>query len=197
MDDNNKHSTELLAEAEVKLEINKDEFLTVQNKLQEIGYISNEKEMLRDYFLEYKVSPHGGWDLRRLRQVNNQTYFLTQKKWVLDNDGVKVRSEEENELEKAAAAELLQEYDSPSFVDKQRLTFINEADENSPYTVALDALEINNRHYYFVECELLTTLDQASAAREQIFEFLWEKLEIPEREEAPSILDFVKSKIKF
>lgn len=197
MNNHDKHSTEPLAEAEVKLEINKVEFLTIQKRLQAIGYVSNDEEILRDYFLEYKVSPHGGWDLRRLRKINNETYFLTQKKWVLDKAGIKVRSENENELEKEAANKLLQEYKSSPFVDKRRLTFINEADENSPYTVALDALEINEHHYYFVECELLTTLDQASAAREKIFSFLWEALEITEREEAPGILDFVKSKIPF
>lgn len=197
MNNNNKHSTEPLAEAEVKLEINKNEFLTIQKKLQEIGYVSNDEELLRDYFLEYEVSPHGGWNLRRLREIDNKTYFLTQKKWVLDKTGVKVRSEVENKLEKAEAVKLLQEYKSSPFVDKRRLTFINEADENSPYTVALDALEIKEHSYYFVECELLTTLDQASAAREEIFSFLWEELKITKREESPGILDFVKSKIQF
>ena len=179
----------LKIESEVKIQLSKDEFEKIPEKIIENDFYFVSSNNLSDYYLKKSKSKYGGWDFIRLRSISDNKYLLTNKKWFLDKENNKIRNEDEKEISVEEFQKLTQNYSV--LINKKRTNYKGLL-FNMPTTVSLDELTIG-KNYYFIECEITTNPDNANTIREKIFQWMKGKLQLDNKEEAPSILDFIES----
>lgn len=183
-----------VAEAEVKIALTAEESARLPGLLARLSFLPVGEEALTDYYLSYAVSPHGGWDFIRLRQVNAGTYLFTEKRWSHDSQGRAIRLETEYLLPAEEFSDRLAA-GTPLMLQKTRVTFAGRIGTNEAHIV-LDRLELHSRQYHFLECEMLTAPDGAADAREEILAWMRRHLALgAELHEAASMLELLLSAV--
>lgn len=177
-----------LVEAEVKIEISNSEFtrLKTDGSLEKLGFTFSGEEHIVDTYISYEKSPYGGWDFIRLRKTNN-IFFQTRKYWEKDKEGSKVRFEEEEEINEDSYIKNL----STGYVlqfEKIRHNYAGTVENNKAH-FSIDILKLSDQERYFFEGEVLTTPDESKKIRAAICSIWWNKLNLEQRNEAPSMLE--------
>ena len=185
-------NNKLKIESEVKIQLTKDEFSKISKKIIEKGFSLVSSNKISDYYLKKLQSKHGGWDFDRLRSVDDSKYIFTNKEWSLDQNGYKVRNEDEKEVSIQEFQKLIKNYSV--LINKNRTNYKGLL-FNKPATISLDELHVN-QNYYFIECEIMTDIKDASIIRKKIFQWMKDELKLKDKKEALSMLGFIDS-IKF
>ncbi|MHB9132963.1 MAG: CYTH domain-containing protein [Armatimonadota bacterium] len=180
------------AEAEVKIELDASEYQRLPEVLARLAFTEERGEVLTDYYLEYAPSPVKGYDFTRLRVVNDAEYMLTVKRWVHDEGGHGVRLEDEHPVTAAEAHTLRSKHLNALALHKTRREFRGQVDHLSA-TVALDHLTLGEYSRYFLECEVMTTRDQAQGVHEKIVAWMRASLPVHDLTEAPSMLEILQA----
>jgi len=178
------------AEAEVKVALTNAEYASIPNCLLALGFTLQHAKDLTDYYLSREWSADGGWDYRRLRDTGGETCILTEKRWITDAAGHLVRLEAEEELPRVACTPLITDASPALTLRKHRDSYIGAID-GAPATIVLDALTLVDQVSYYLECEILTSPEQATEARVRIRTWLTDALALGDRPEAPSMLELL------
>lgn len=80
-------------ETEYKLELSKEEFFGAQEKVVSLGFKLREKRKIKDYFFNLKKFDDKGWNFTRIRVYDDKQFEKTQKTWLLDDNGERIREE--------------------------------------------------------------------------------------------------------
>ena len=180
------------AEAEIKVALTEDEFAALPAILRKLAFVPERKARIIDYYIAYAPSSLGGYDFTRLRVVDGHEHLITEKRWIHDAHGQSIRLEEEYELSAAEFRLRLNKAESYLSLDKQRLSFFGRIEGQDAHAV-LDHLVLDNRAYYFLECEVITTPALAADTRQDILQWMREHLPLRDIREAPSMLELLKS----
>jgi hypothetical protein len=180
------------SEAEIKIELpNLQKVTDLKNKLIDIGFAFASTDTLQEYYITKTISPYGGWDLRRLRSINNAIFVDTTKEWSNDDMGNKIRLEDESAISRDAFdAVITQGYD---------LHFTKQRDDYKGIvgdlhcTVSIDTLENLNKKRVFIECEAIVSPDESHATREMLRKWVARTFAIDTSQEAASMIDIVSS----
>ncbi|HEY3378011.1 MAG TPA: CYTH domain-containing protein [Armatimonadota bacterium] len=178
-----------LAEAEIKLALTAAEHAQLPARLEALAFRFDGEETLTDYYLEYARSPYGGsWDFTRLRRRDGARYLLTKKRWASGTGAQPVRLEDETAVDADTAGKMLDAATAPPTLTKRRQTYKGRiADRDA--SIALDQLQLGDATRYFLECEVMTSAEDAAAVRETLKAWVRAQLCIAATEEAPSMLD--------
>ncbi len=185
----------LVAEVEVKIALDAAEFAALPAALARLGFTLAGTETLRDYYLTFARSPHGGYDFLRLRAVGDDAFFRTEKRWDVDAGGHPLRLEDEHPLTAAEFTALLQAAVAPLSLCKRRSDFHGVV-AGRPATVSLDCLELPRQTCYFLECEVMTPPAEAHAARAAVRAWMQAHLPVRSLAEAPSMLELLLTHAK-
>jgi len=183
------------AEAEIKVALTEDEFTALPAILRKLGFVPERKIRIIDYYIAYAPSPLGGYDFTRLRVMDGHEHWITEKRWIRDAHEKAIRLEEEYELSAAEFRLRLNKAESYLSLDKQRLSFFGRIEGQDAHAV-LDHLVLEDRSYYFLECEVITTPALAADTRQDILQWMREHLPLRDIREAPSMLELLKSVVE-
>lgn len=180
----------LIAEAEVKFSITKKKYNTLPLLLEKKGFSFEKTIHIVDYFKDIKKT-NLGWNFTRLRLINDKMYLLTVKKWSLDKKNHKVRIEDEHKITKAKFETLIHR-GIKTILTKNRSDY-DGIINGFKSTISLDLIEINNGSKYFIECEVLTSIERSHEVRKLLAKWLKKELNINTIHEAPSMLDLLQN----
>lgn len=178
-------------ETEVKYKIRASDVPRIVDRAKRAGFAASRSEAVRDCFLSINPSPHGGWDFVRLRDVDGRAFYRTEKLWICDKGGRRVRQEIERSLT-APYFKRLTKKKMGVEIQKDR-TNLRGRIGGRKITLSIDAVAVNGKIYHFIEGEAITDVESSHAIREEIKAWLHDTLEINTTREAPGMLDFIWS----
>jgi hypothetical protein len=180
-----------IAETEVKVELKETDVPLLEERLQELGFVAQEKtEILKDIFVSRVASLYGGWDFERLRSIDDEQFVVTKKAWTPDKDGNRIRLEDEHDI--AAEDFHALEASGKTVIRKERQNYHGNIDGRAT-TVSLDRLQIAQQLYLFLEVEMLTNVEESAMMRAYIHQWINDTLFGKEMKEAPTIMEFLES----
>ncbi len=174
-------------EVEYKIELTKEEQLTLIKLLEEKHFKSFPLIIQNDYYIEYNESPLGGYNLKRYRDEGD-AIFYTEKTWE-DLDGVKARKEIEKEVSREEFESEIQKYPSAITFKKQRQKCEGEW-KNILVHVDMDTVKFDHSpaERFFVEAEVIVSNpEEVKASKEFVKDFLREHLPGSDLKESPGM----------
>lgn len=181
-------------ETEVKYKIRATDVAEIIIRAKDEGFVASESEAIRDCFLSIAPSPHGGWDFVRLRSVDGLTFCRTEKRWIADTAGRRIRLEKEREIAESTFKRLSRKRMGVE-IRKERTNLKGRA-FGRKITVSIDAVTVGGKTYHFIEGEAITDVESSHSVRAEIQSWLHRTLGVRAKKEAPSMLDFIWSVTK-
>lgn len=179
-------------EAEVKYQISAAEYAELPARLLEVGFLDGGSITQEDRHIMYEPSALGGFDFERIRKTTTTAgeveYSWDRKfngkdaagnKLRLEDSRVTTREEYETALELAPP-------ECPTVL-KQRHNFTGTI-EGFAATVSLDKVNFGSGDAYFIETEIITTLEHGQEAKQLCTQWLTGSLHINTVVEAPGYL---------
>ena len=140
-------------ETEVKLEVSAKEFLDCQQLLQESGFTEKPAYNLKDYFFNVEAFDAAGWNFLRIREYDGTRYERTEKIWKYNENGDRVRLEDERETDKSELDSLCATNKTPLTLTKVRTNYEGVVLGYSA-VFSFDYVTFPDEKRYFVECEI-------------------------------------------
>jgi hypothetical protein len=175
-------------EVEVKRALTASEYAVLPARLTMLGFTSAGERWLCDYYLAFAVvSP--GYDFIRLRR-SGAGAVLTEKHWGRDSTGAPIRLEEEHAISPTEADALLRDHPEARLLEKKRRTFHGTIAGHDAECV-LDRIILNGDASCYIEAEIISTPDDATAVHTLLAHWLTDTLHIPPDRDAPSMLELL------
>jgi len=163
-------------EVELKVEITEKEREDLITRFKDRGFESKGVTPQNDFYIEAKLSPHGGYDLKRYRQEGNK-YIYTEKTWEIAGD-TKARREDEREVTKEEMEAAITEYPDAIKIKKDREWFAgNYQDRDVSITIDSVKFDHSPTARYFIEAEIVVEgKNEVKETKKKITDFLAELL---------------------
>lgn len=178
-----------VAEAEVKMELTQEEFRRMPETLLALNFHQDDNYSIVDYYLDYEMSGNGGYNFSRVRETTSG-FTITEKHWKQDNDGRRIRIEDESMLDSQSAQTMISAVPGNHIIRKERTDFRGGSSQ-IPMTISLDQLEISKRTRFFIEVEMIVPPEIAAAAHDSIMVWMKKELHLEAETEAPSMLQLL------
>ena len=179
----------LIVEAEVKFLISKNKYKSLLLLLDKKIIKTRKEEYIEDYFKNIKKTKLG-WSFKRWRLIDGKKFLITEKKWSIDKKGNKVRLEDEHEITKASFNKSISK-GIKAKLSKKRSDY-SLVISGLKATISLDHLIVKNNSSYFIECEVMTSINKSFEVRNVLTKWLEKELHINIKGEAPSMLDLLQ-----
>lgn len=174
-----------MAEVEIKIELPAMLYKRISAILLNNGFVFESIEEQIDYYLDFEKNADG-YNFKRLRIINGKKAFITEKRWQ-NQDGDKIRVESEFEINNDEKDSLIAG-NVQHIAKKCRVNYTGIYDGYEMH-ISEDTLFLRKSIKHLLECEILTSIEDAKKAKSIIIKWFSDVLDMNELIISPSILE--------